>query len=80
MKEFELSEDHEFFEPVGQDVLPEDSEDNIHLRRDQIMESIKNRIEEHLKNNRLVEIYLALEFSADNNVSNYINITYYPES
>lgn len=79
MKEFELSEDHEFFEPIGRDTIPEDKDEDIYLKRDQIMESIKARIEEHLNNNRLVEIYINLEFNADNDVSNFINLTYHPQ-
>jgi hypothetical protein len=79
VKDFELSEDHEFFDPLGTATIPEDSEELIHLHRDQIMDSIKARIEEHLKNTRLVEIYFNLEFRADSDVSNFVNITYIPE-
>lgn len=78
MKEFELSEDHEFFDPVGQDVVPEDSEEQIYLQRDQIMDNLRPRLEEYLKNNRLVEIYINIEFAAPNDVSNFVNLVYTP--
>jgi hypothetical protein len=80
MKEFELSEDHEFIDGVGIDVVPEDKEEDLYLQRDQIVDSIKTKIEEHLRNNRLIEVYLNLEFRADNDVSNFISITYHPQS
>jgi len=79
MKEFELSEDHEFIEGVGQDIAPDDKEEDLYLKRDQIIDSIKAKVEEHLRNNRLIEVYVNLEFRTDDDVSNFVSITYHPQ-
>jgi hypothetical protein len=76
MKEFEISEDDEFFEPVGQSVVPEDEDIMLYLQRDQIIKDIATRIADYIQSNRLIEVYLNLEFRTNEDHSNYINITY----
>jgi hypothetical protein len=76
MKEFEISEDDEFFEPVGQSVVPEDEDIMLYLQRDQIIKDIATRIADYIQSNRLIEVYLNLAFRTNEDHSNYINITY----
>jgi hypothetical protein len=77
MKEFEIQEDHEFFEqPIGEAVMPDDRDIDVYVGRDKILESSKNFITQYVNNTRLVSVTVTCEFT-DGSENNYVSIEHH---
>lgn len=74
MKEFELQEDHEFFEQSGTSVLPEDNVVDIKIVKEDVIPQTTKFIQEYIKNNRLIAVTITCEFRGDDGICNYVTL------